>query len=216
MTLLPASGMSHLQTFAEQQISSASNDLGHEKNSGEKVGLGGSFLTRLLKMQYDNPAKMSNADIFTTCITNIGAGSDTTSVSLTSVMYHLMKNPSKYAKVSTREYYPFHKCLLAKRVLRERKTSSMQKSTKQTRRESFPYLISHSKSHRSCHTCRHVSKRLSVCTRLRACRWPELSLQVVLHYVESSSQLGYVNRTSSVVFHILGVQKVNHYMSCLP
>ncbi|KAJ5523622.1 hypothetical protein N7513_013166 [Penicillium frequentans] len=96
VTLLPMSGISHLQAFAEQQISTASNNLGHEKDVSINVGQGGSFLTRLLKMHSDNPSKLTKADIFTTCITNIGAGSDTTSVSLTSVMYHLMANPSKY------------------------------------------------------------------------------------------------------------------------
>ncbi|KAJ5805942.1 uncharacterized protein N7503_003544, partial [Penicillium pulvis] len=94
--LLPMSGISHLQAFAEQQISTASNNLGHGRDDSVKVGQGGSFLTRLLKMHSDDPSKMSKADIFTTCITNIGAGSDTTSVSLTSVMYRLMANPSKY------------------------------------------------------------------------------------------------------------------------
>jgi hypothetical protein len=132
--------MSHLQSFAEQQISSASNDLGHEKNSGEKVGLGESFLTRLLKMNSENPAKMSKADVFTTCITNIGAGSDTTSVSLTSVMYHLMRNPSEYEKVSTREYYPFHKCLLPKMVLR--KKTALRRNPR-SRQEGNPLLPLH-------------------------------------------------------------------------
>ncbi|KAJ5986621.1 hypothetical protein N7451_010986 [Penicillium sp. IBT 35674x] len=99
VTLLPMSGISHLQAFAEQQISTASKNLGHGRDVSVKVGQGESFLTRLLRMHSDDPSKMSKADIFTTCITNIGAGSDTTSVSLTSVIYHLMANPSIYEKL---------------------------------------------------------------------------------------------------------------------
>lgn len=33
------------------------------------------------------------SDVFMTCMTNIGAGSDTTGISLSSVIYHLCKNP---------------------------------------------------------------------------------------------------------------------------
>jgi cytochrome P450 len=45
-------------------------------------GSSDAFLKKLLDMQAKNPDTISNADIFTTCITNIGAGSDSTSVSL--------------------------------------------------------------------------------------------------------------------------------------
>lgn len=59
----------------------------------------GTFLKRLLNMHAENPEKISMADIFTTCITNIGAGSDTTSISLTAILYNLSKHASIYQKV---------------------------------------------------------------------------------------------------------------------
>lgn len=137
------SGMSHLQAFAEQQISTASNNLGHGRDSSVKVGQGGSFLTKLLKMHSDNPIKMSKADIFTTCITNIGAGSDTTSVSLTSVLYHLMANPSIYEKVSMGECNSFHGYLLEKRLLKKKIALCRNPRSRQAGKSLFPlYLIS--------------------------------------------------------------------------
>ncbi|KAL3485860.1 cytochrome P450 [Aspergillus germanicus] len=95
LDFLPAAGIAHLATFTLQQISETRNMLADSKSSGSSDP----FLKKLLDMQAKNPDKISNADIFTTCITNIGAGSDTTSVSLTAILYNLCKHPSVYQKV---------------------------------------------------------------------------------------------------------------------
>jgi hypothetical protein len=51
------------------------------------------FITKFLHIQAENPQKMSNSDIMISSMSNIGAGSDTTGVSLTSVIYYLSKHP---------------------------------------------------------------------------------------------------------------------------
>lgn len=51
------------------------------------------FITRFMHMQEDDPGKLSERDIVESAMANIGAGSDTTGISLTSVMYHVYRNP---------------------------------------------------------------------------------------------------------------------------
>lgn len=55
------------------------------------------FLTKLLELQ--ETANLSDLNLFTTLGANIAAGSDTTAISLGSVVYHLMKNPAVKAKL---------------------------------------------------------------------------------------------------------------------
>lgn len=93
--LLPTGGIAHLVAFTLQQISDARKTL-TEKASG---GSSDAFLKKLLDMQAKSPGKISDADIFATCMTNVGAGSDTTSVSLTAILYNLCKHPNVYHKV---------------------------------------------------------------------------------------------------------------------
>ncbi|KOS37959.1 hypothetical protein ACN38_g11242 [Penicillium nordicum] len=94
--LLPSQGMGHLQGFTAHHIAE-----GQTNSSAEDSNLSSSdsFLEKLLKMHAENPGKISLADIFTTCITNIGAGSDTTSISLTALLYNLFKHPSIHQKL---------------------------------------------------------------------------------------------------------------------
>lgn len=94
--LLPNSGMAYLQTFTQEQIQNRLAQAGSEKLV--HVG-GGDFLTKLLHMHGDQPDYITMRDVFVGCITNIGAGSDTTSVSLSGILYHLIKNPRVLAKV---------------------------------------------------------------------------------------------------------------------
>ncbi|KAH6684786.1 cytochrome P450 oxidoreductase [Halenospora varia] len=51
------------------------------------------FITRFMYIQSENSTKLSNKDIMESSMANIGAGSDTTGVSLTSIMYHVFQNP---------------------------------------------------------------------------------------------------------------------------
>lgn len=52
-------------------------------------------------MNKEDPEKSTDLDVFITCITNIGAGSDTTSINLTSILYYLIKEPRCFEKVQS-------------------------------------------------------------------------------------------------------------------
>jgi len=65
----------------------------------ENIDSKGDFLSKLLRLHADNPEKVSMTDVFMTCMTNIGAGSDTTGLSLSAVLYYLCKNPDAMRKL---------------------------------------------------------------------------------------------------------------------
>ncbi|KAF4466943.1 cytochrome p450 pisatin [Fusarium albosuccineum] len=50
------------------------------------------FLTNLLRLHHDKPEEMSMENVLLTIGGNIGAGSDTTSITLTAIMWHLIQN----------------------------------------------------------------------------------------------------------------------------
>ena len=88
--MLGASGFAHMVNFTAQQIS-------EQKVSSEKDD----FLSRVLSMNKENPEKITDLDVFITCITSIGIGSDTTSISLTSILYQLIEEPRCFEKVQS-------------------------------------------------------------------------------------------------------------------
>jgi hypothetical protein len=88
--MLGASGFAHMINFTAKQISEQKASPGKDD-----------FLSRVLAMNKENPENFTDLDVFITCITNIGAGSDTTSISLTSIIYHLIKEPRCFEKVQS-------------------------------------------------------------------------------------------------------------------
>ncbi|OBT80300.1 hypothetical protein VF21_00724 [Pseudogymnoascus sp. 05NY08] len=57
------------------------------------------FVSKFLALRAEDPEKMTTSDIFTICQSNIGAGSDTTAITLSSVLYHLLKHPATYKRL---------------------------------------------------------------------------------------------------------------------
>lgn len=90
MSLLPASGLNYLTVIAQKQLDSAMN----VKTEGSS-----DFISKMTQMHRDEPERISVTDILTTCLVNIGAGSDTTSISLSGILYHIIKTPKVLQKV---------------------------------------------------------------------------------------------------------------------
>ena len=57
------------------------------------------ILAKLLEVQEQHPDEMNNVDVLSMATTNITAGSDTTAISASSVIYHLLKNPECRGKL---------------------------------------------------------------------------------------------------------------------
>ncbi|KAF4929590.1 Pisatin demethylase [Colletotrichum viniferum] len=57
------------------------------------------FISKLVQMQRERPETIDDAAIQTAGGTNIGAGSDTTAISLSGIMYYLCKNPRTLEKL---------------------------------------------------------------------------------------------------------------------
>lgn len=57
------------------------------------------FLARALKLHREKPDYFTDTEVYNTAAANINAGSDTTGISLTAVMWNLLKHPESFAKV---------------------------------------------------------------------------------------------------------------------
>uniref|UniRef100_A0A093Y5K2 Pisatin demethylase n=1 Tax=Talaromyces marneffei PM1 TaxID=1077442 RepID=A0A093Y5K2_TALMA len=57
------------------------------------------FVSRFFQICEEDPENMTKTDIFTMCQSNIGAGSDTTAISLSAIVYNLLKHPETYTRL---------------------------------------------------------------------------------------------------------------------
>ncbi|EME89142.1 uncharacterized protein MYCFIDRAFT_76504 [Pseudocercospora fijiensis CIRAD86] len=65
----------------------------------DRSGKGIDFLMRFTQAQHDHPEFMTDKQVLASCNSMIFAGSETTSISLSSVFYHLIKHPRVYQKL---------------------------------------------------------------------------------------------------------------------
>lgn len=92
-------GHSYILRYTTKQIAIREQALKDPKNT-EREGPP-DIMTKLLKAHEENPNKVSKMDLFIMCQSNIGAGSDTTSITLSSIFYHLMTHPESYNRLQT-------------------------------------------------------------------------------------------------------------------
>ncbi|APA05859.1 hypothetical protein SS1G_01757 [Sclerotinia sclerotiorum 1980 UF-70] len=92
-------GLAYLVDFTESSISEKIKLL-RDPRSGENEREGTpDIMTKILMASEKDPEKITRADLFNTCFANIGAGSDTTAITLSSVLYHLFKHPETYHRL---------------------------------------------------------------------------------------------------------------------
>ncbi len=99
LSFFPNSGSRYLGIFTQQQVAEGQKSKPKSLLEKDEAKPTDDFLTKLLRMHALQPDKFSMKSVFSTCITNIGAGSDTTSVSLAGILHQLMKSPATVKKV---------------------------------------------------------------------------------------------------------------------
>ena len=91
---LAPSGRNFFVDFAGAQVAETTK----EASDNEKLGGRKDFVAKLLRMHWEDPVAFPMPKVYATAVTNVGAGSDTTSVSLSGIMYGLMRRPDCYQK----------------------------------------------------------------------------------------------------------------------
>ncbi|GKT62285.1 cytochrome P450 oxidoreductase [Colletotrichum tofieldiae] len=95
------SGFAYVNNFAQLNIdrfraNSKTATLESDEEAGGKMQ---SFLEKFLQKHEADPTNFTIMHIFTGCGANVGAGSDTTGISLSAILYYLMKRPDCYQKL---------------------------------------------------------------------------------------------------------------------
>lgn len=81
-----------------------------EDEKGDVDEEGEDFLAKMVRMHRREPEKFGFLDMMMVCAMNVGAGSDSTSVALSAVMWFLLKNPPVMAKA--RSYSTLEVCMM--------------------------------------------------------------------------------------------------------
>lgn len=93
---LPPGKLMNGINFTTEQLNRGKDRFNMEKGSPDRQD----FMSKLFRLHHENPGKFPESAVFTTCMTNIGAGSDTTSISLCAVIYDLASHPKVLQRVS--------------------------------------------------------------------------------------------------------------------
>ncbi|KAE9372197.1 cytochrome P450 [Stipitochalara longipes BDJ] len=93
--LLPKTGgHGYVFNYTLRQIEERQRSLKDPRNVGREGPP--DIMTKILLAHEEHPNKMTRIDLITMCQSNIGAGSDTTAITLSSILYHLVKYPQTY------------------------------------------------------------------------------------------------------------------------
>ncbi|KAK0380264.1 hypothetical protein CLIM01_02407 [Colletotrichum limetticola] len=114
LSKLPPGQLMNGVNFTAEQLKKGKARFDMEKGSPDRQD----FMSKLFRLHHENPGKFPESAVFTTCMTNIGAGSDTTSISLCAVIYDLASHPrvlqrlredidAKFAELDNPEFIPF-------------------------------------------------------------------------------------------------------------
>ncbi|KAL4742518.1 cytochrome P450 [Aspergillus similis] len=87
-------GLSYVNEFSLRHIQETRAAM-----KGSREDLPSHMAMKLVQAQSENPHRISDWDILTTAGANVGAGSDTTAISLSSTLYHLYRNPHCLVKL---------------------------------------------------------------------------------------------------------------------
>lgn len=99
-----AAGRAYLMEFVRRRISEREALRGEMekaggRGSGQTEGAPRDFLDLAMDAEQDKEKEMTKYNVFMMGMSNVVAGSDTTAVSLSSVLYHLYRHPSKLEKL---------------------------------------------------------------------------------------------------------------------
>lgn len=96
-----AAGRSYLIRYVKERILQRKNEreITEEKEKGQSYGLPQDFLEKILVKNKDAPSKVTDYHVFMMSMSNIIAGSDTTAISLSAILYHLLKYPDVMSKL---------------------------------------------------------------------------------------------------------------------
>ncbi|KZL77639.1 cytochrome P450 oxidoreductase [Colletotrichum tofieldiae] len=92
----------YVMTFTQKTIDderASPKSVMEVKGQEDGADAGETFLSKYLAKHSSNPNEFTNYHILTGCAVNIFAGSDTTGISLSAVLYNLLKNPDSMAKL---------------------------------------------------------------------------------------------------------------------
>lgn len=96
-------GREYMLNFTLQQIAKhranaeSTTEIKNDQSSNEDNPQ--CFLSKFLAKNEEDPQKFTEEHMIASCVSNIVAGSDTTAISLSAILYHLLANPRSYQKL---------------------------------------------------------------------------------------------------------------------
>jgi len=98
--LLPSTGgHGYVYNWTLSQISSRQATL-KDPNNPDREGPP-DIMTKILTAHQTDPEKVTKGDLITMCQSNIGAGSDTTAITLSAILYNLITHPHTYRRLQS-------------------------------------------------------------------------------------------------------------------